>query len=144
MAELPSVTLGDLAHWFRLKVDLGRIKGEEAMLRSRIFKHFFPAPSEGTNSYDLDDGTGGVLKGTHVLNRTVLEPELEALKAAQRAEGSNCPKVNLNKLIKWKPELIISEYRKLTDEERAWVDQCLDIKPGSPQMEVAIPKKPKP
>lgn len=144
MAEIPSVTLTDLANWFRMKAELGRLKGQEAMLRTRIFKHFFPVPTEGTNSHELNDGTGGVLKATHCINRTVLEPELQALKDAQRVEGSNAPKVNLDVLIRYKPELVKSEYNKLTEEERQWVDQCLDIKPGSPQMEVTIPKKAKP
>jgi hypothetical protein len=54
------------------------------------------------------------------------------------------PTLHIDKLVKWKPEVAITEYRKLTEEERNRFDQCLVIKPGSPSLEIVIPKRAKP
>jgi hypothetical protein len=132
LTEETSVTLEDLKTWYELKEELARVKGAEAMLRSRIAKHFFPAPTEGSkdNKHPLNDGTGAILQMDYVINRTVAE------------EGSNLPQLNLATLIRWKPEVVIGEYRKLNETERHTLDQCLIIKPGSPQLEIKIPKRP--
>ena len=145
MADIPdnTVTPADLAEWYRLQTELAKLKSAEALLRGKIFKHYFPAPKEGTNKVPLNDGTGAELKGQHVINRSVDIGSLDALKAGIAAEGSNLPKLNLDDLIKWKPEVVISKYRELTEEERLTFDQCLIIKPGSPQLEIAIPKRAK-
>lgn len=147
-----TVTVADLAEWYRLHEELGRIKSAEALLRGRIFKHFFPAPKEGTNNAPLQDGTGAVLKGQHVINRSVDQGALDALRKAQseaieraKADGSgapNIPLLKLDELVKYKPEVSITKYRELTEEERHHFDQCLVIKPGSPQLEIVIPKRP--
>ena len=144
LTEKVSVTAEDLATWFKLKKKLAEIKGTEAMLRGRIFHYFFPNPTEGAkdNKHPLNDGTGAVLCADHVINRTVDEQQLEALREAMFAEGSNLPKLDLTKLIRWKPELVLSEYRKLSEEERHTLDQALVIKPGSPQLDITIPKRP--
>lgn len=142
------VTSQDLAEWYRLKEELSRIKACEALLRGKIFKFFFPVPDEGTNTVPLEDGTGAVIKGQHVINRAVDVGSFEALRAAQTAAlettGSkipNIPLLPLDKLVKWKPEVSITDYRKLTEEEMNYFDQCLVIKPGSPQLEITIPKR---
>jgi hypothetical protein len=144
LEEVIAVTPADLVTWFKLKAKLAKIKGEEAMLRSRIFKFYFPTPTEGSkdNKVPLNDGTGAILQADHVINRTVDEQQLEALKEAMFAEGSNLPQFDLTKLIKWKPELAKTEYNKLTTEEKQIFDRCLVVKPGSPQLDIKIPKTP--
>lgn len=144
------VTVNDLAEWYRLQTELGRIKSAEALLRGRIFRHYFPTPKEGTNSVPVNDGTGAVVKGQHVINRSVDQGQLDALRVAMTtAYGAhavpgatpNIPKLNLDELVKFKPEVSITKYRELTEEERLYFDQCLVIKPGSPQLEIVIPKR---
>lgn len=144
LTEEVAVTQEDLKTWYELKQELARVKGAEAMLRSRIFKHYFPNPTEGSrdNKVPLNDGTGAILQADHVINRTVDEQQLEGLKEAMFAEGSNLPQLDLTKLIKWKPELVKAEYNKLEEHERLVFDRCLVIKPGSPQLEIKIPKRP--
>lgn len=144
MSDIPGVTIEDVKTWYQMNEDLSRLKAAEVMLRTRIAKHFFPTPVEGSadNKYSLNDGTGAIVQMDHKINRTVLEPELDALRAAIKEEGANLPKLNLSKLVKWKPELVMKEYRALTDEERAVFDRCLQIKPGTPALEVKIPKRP--
>jgi hypothetical protein len=77
-----------------------------------------------------------VLKGGHVINRSVDEAALLVL-ASTFAEK----KLPVDKLIKRKPELVIGEYRKLTKEEQLLFDQALVIKPGTPSLEVVLPAK---
>ena len=145
MTEIPEdvVTGTDLAEWYRVKEELGKLKSKEALLRSRIARFYFPNPVEGTNTEEIGDGTGAVVKLSYVINRTVDQGALDALREAQKVEGSNAPKINLDELVKFKPEVVISAYRELTDEEQHFFDQALIIKPGSPQLEITIPKRPK-
>ena len=82
-----------------------------------------------------------MLKAVRVVDRKVDEGELDAYKVASREEGSNLPKLQWSKLIRYKPELVKGEYNKLTAEERQACDQVLIIKDGSPQLKIEIPKK---
>jgi len=142
MTEVPTaITQADIEAWYKLQQRMAEDKAAEAMLRARIFRGIFTAPTEGTNTHDLDDGTGFVLKGTRVVNRKVLEDEVESYKVRMKEEGSNLPKFKFDKLIKWKPELIKSEYNKLTDEERHQFDAVLEIKDGTPSLEIVKPKR---
>lgn len=145
------VTAEDLKQWYLLHEQLGKLKSAEALLRGRIFKGMVKDPKEGTNTVPLNDGTGAVLKAQHVINRTVDVGTLDALKKAQAeaittaaidpSKAPNVPKLPFDELIKWKPELSITKYKELTAEERLYFDQCLVIKPGSPQLEIVIPKR---
>lgn len=138
MTEIPTneVTSTDLAEWYKMQQKLAKLKSAEALLRNKIFKGLFLAPTEGTNKHQLNDGTGAVLKATHVINRSVDEGALDALKEELRNK-----KIKTADLIRYKPELVISEYRKLTDEEQKLFDRVLIVKPGTPQMEIVIPKR---
>lgn len=146
MTDLTQVTVptvADIATLYELQEQLARVKAAESMLRKRIFDHFFPTPVEGSaeNKYPINDGTGAVLQADYKINRTVLEPELDAYKTAVKDPDANLPKLPLNKLIKYKPELVKAEYNKLTVEERAACDTFLNIKPGMPEVNVVIPKR---
>lgn len=146
MTDLTPVTVptvADIATLYKLQEQLAQVKAAEAMLRKRIADHFFPNPTEGSaeNKYPLNDGTGAILQMDHKINRTVLEPELDAYKAAIKDPNANIPKLPLNKLIVYKPELKKAEYNKLTAEERAACDTFLNIKPGMPEVKVVIPKR---
>jgi hypothetical protein len=96
----------------------------------------------------MNDGTGAVMKGGYVINRTVDVGALDALRKMVADEQLNpdnkMPTLKLDQLVKWKPEVAISEYRKLTEEERLRFDQCLVIKPGAPSLEIMHPKRAKP
>lgn len=137
------VTYADLVKLFEMQEQLASLKAAEAMLRKRVFAHYFPNPTEGSrdNKVPLNDGTGAIVQGEYVINRKVDEGELEKLKLAIKEEGSNLPKLPFNKLIKWKPEVVISEYRKLSDDERQVFDRCLVVTPGMPGVKIVIPKR---
>jgi hypothetical protein len=143
MTPIPEnvTTQADLVEWYRLKEELQRVKAAEFLLRQKIFKFYFPEPKEGTNKVDLKDGTGALLKAVHKIDRTIEQGSLDALRTAIHAESSNLPKLPISNLVRYKPELVLSAYRALTAEEQIIFDQCLIIKPGSPQLEITIPKE---
>jgi len=134
------VTLEHLKEWYALKQQLDELKGKEVVLRQFIVAGLFPDPVEGVNTHPLNDGTGAVAKATHVINRSVQVEPLEELRKSLETDN-NLPKLDLDKLVRWKPEVATKEYRTLTDEERHLFDQALVIKPGMPGLEIMIPKK---
>ena len=136
MVELPKDEFkqSDLEEWYRLKAELAAVKAKEMLLRTKIFKACFPAPKEGTNNYDLPDGY--VLKAQYALNRDVDLAAFTVLKPVFMEHG-----IAADKLVRYKAELAKAEYNKLTEEERNIVDQMLVIKPGSPALEIVLPKK---
>jgi hypothetical protein len=145
LAQVTTPTLEDLKRLYEMQEQLATLKSAEAMLRRRIADHFFPNPTEGSaeNKYplaQLGDNTGAILQMDHKINRTVLEPELDVLKAKLK-EDPALPKLPFNKLVKYKPEVVTAEYRKLTAEERKLFDEALNIKPGMPEVKIVIPKR---
>jgi len=147
LTEETAVTPAELSKWYLLKKQLAEVKTAESLMRSRIAKFFFPTPDEGTNTLPLKDGTGANLKMIHTIDRKVDEGELEALKAAIEAakadDTSNLKGVDFewDKLIIWKPELKVAEYRKLSEADQAIFDRVLVVKPGMAQLDITIPKR---
>lgn len=129
----PAVTTNTLAEWFNAKKELAALKSKEALLRSSIVKHFFPTLVEGTNKQFDDEllGSNFRIVAKVPYTREVDAGILEALVPQMREK-----KIPVEKLFRWKPEIELKEYRKLTEEERHLVDQCLTIKEGSPQVAI--------
>lgn len=134
----------DLIEWDRLKKQLDAVKASEMLLRKKIFGCCFASPKEGTNDFALANGY--VLKGDYKIDRTLDVGTFNALKAAP-AEGLMSPLqqagINPDKLVEYKPSLVLKEYRTLTDEQRKFFDQCLVIKPGAPSLKIELPAKAK-
>ncbi len=128
------VTQEDLNTWSSLTQQLAALKAQEMLLRMKIFRGKFPNPVEGTNTVPLAEGW--VIKATYPIGR---KPDLALLIA--RAQELREKGVPVDTLIKSVPEVVISEYRKITPEQRHLFDQILEIKPGSPQMEITLPKR---
>jgi hypothetical protein len=141
LSDTPVVTPSDLVKWYETRQQIAVLNAAESELRARIFKHYFKTPEEGVNSQALNDGTGAVLKGTHVINRTVDQASLDALRKELADAESKLPEIPVDELIRWKPELKVGEYRKLSPKQRKAFDRVLVIKPGMPQLEITIPKR---
>lgn len=137
MTSIPEnvLTQADIDEWVRLNNELKAIKDKEMLLRKKIFGCCFRQPVEGTNTYNLADGWA--IKGKYVLNR---KPDI-ALINVRAQELRSTYGINLETLIKWSPELAITEYRKLSDEQRKAVDDCITITVGSPSIEIVQPKR---
>lgn len=139
MTAIPAnaVTQDDLNQWSELQRQLGALKSAEMLLRIKIFKGLFPAPVEGTNSIPLGD-EGWVIKAKYPINR---KPDVALLTA--RAQELRDAGIVLEDVIRTVPELATGEYRKLTDEQRNLLDQVMEVKPGSPALEIVLPKRAK-
>jgi hypothetical protein len=132
--EPEEATQEDLNNWYILQEQLEKVKEAELILRKKICKFYFRDPKEGVNKYPLDEGW--VMKCDHKINRTVDESLLTTLSSTLREKG-----INPEALVKWKPELKLAEYRKLTEEERNMFDKVLTIKDGTPALEIVLPKR---
>lgn len=138
MSTLPEnvATVQDLVIWNEMQVQLKKLKDEEMALRRRIFATYFPNPVEGTNNVPL--AQDWILKATYPITRDIDIGALQAL-SPKLVEAA----ISVDKLIQYKPSLIIKEYRTLTAEQNHLFDQCLVIKPGSPALEIILPAKAK-
>ena len=138
MIQIPEnqVTQQDMERWYTVQEQLSKLKNEEQLLRQKIFKGMFHDPKEGTNSVDLADGF--VLKGKRVINRTVDDA---AFKASVEELAKNG--IATDQIVKYKPELVTSEYRKLTAEQINLFDTVLIVKDGMPGQEIVKPKRAK-
>lgn len=139
MVAIPqdTITQQDLVEWDVARQELAKLKLKEMMLRQRIFKGFFPVPVEGTNTHPL--AQGWVLKGVYSLNRAVDIGAFTSMRDLFQQQGLR-PDV----LVKFTPELVKSEYSKLTKEEQNLFDRCLLIKEGSPTLKIELPAKNRP
>ena len=129
LKEDPSILL---VQWSKLAQDLKKIKAREMELRKQLAKHYFPALKEGTNKAELGNGWG--LKNKHTITYKCDEASFPAV-FEQLPEGSE------DRLIKYKPEVVIKEYRKLSLKDQKIFDEALTIKPGSPALELVKPKQ---
>ena len=128
------VTMADIIAWSEAAEQLAAIKNTEMLLRNRVFKGKFLNPVEGTNSTPLLNNY--VLKATYKLNRTI---ELEAVSTL--ADDLHKAGINTTELIKYKPELDIKAYKALNEDQRKVFDMCLIVKPGTPSLEIVLPKR---
>lgn len=116
--------------WFLAKAELNEAKQKEHMERVALAGHYFSAPDEGTNRMPL--GGGFDLKLTHAINRKIDEGELDNV-TADDVKRLNLP---MEELVEYKPTLNVRVYRTLNAEQKLFVDQFVESKDGSPQMEI--------
>lgn len=135
------ITLADVMEWHKLKEELDRVRSAEMLMRKKICAAMFPAPHEGTNRASADafmavPGWDFVL--AHKIERKIDPAGLSAMD-----EALTDAMISVDRLVQRKPELVIREYRALTDEQRRIFDACLIIKPGSPQLSLEARAKKK-
>lgn len=149
MTDIPKATQQDIDEWWKAKQQLDKWKGVEAMARRRIFGDFFPTPVEGTNTHILENEWQ--LKGIRNITRDVDSGALTVFMQPMEIDGVRQNfnifeqhNINTAKVFRYKPELVLGEYRDLTDEQKQIVDQVLTIKDGMPGLEVKPPSNRKP
>lgn len=84
---------------------------------------------------------GWKLKLVHKFNYT-LDKDNEKVESAldRMSKLGNEGTFIAERIVRWKPELSIKEYRELDGEYRKIVDSVLTIKPGTPAIELVEPK----
>ena len=133
--ELSDKDVADLQRWEALAEQASMLRVQELALRKELVARLFVDPKEGTNSLTLPT-FGWKLVMQHVITRTVDVATLTASKEALRAA-----EISVDALIRYKPELSVSAFRKLTDEQHKLFDNVLVSKPGCPSLEIKQAKR---
>lgn len=116
-------------------VDLAaQYKATENELRRQIFARSFPNPKEGMNRLPLLDGR--TIKADYKINRKLEEATLPACLQAVKEYGA----ANADLLVRYKPELSITEWRALSDEAKLIFADAVIATPGLPTLEIETPK----
>lgn len=112
----------------------------ERDLRLQVIEAFSTETNEMASGIEnIDIGYGFDLKIQHKLDYKLdnandceaLDKALDAIETSM--EGG---KIIAERLVKWKPELSVSEYKLLGNEQRAMIDKVLTIKPASKSLEI--------
>jgi len=128
-----------LAAWNQAATELAKLVDHERRLRTAVFETHFPAHTEGVNRTDI--GNGYQLKATAKYNYNLKNKNGETEMAIEAiAKLGEKGAFIADRLIRWQPELSVSEYRKLDDTIKKEIDKVLEIKPGMPALEIEAPK----
>lgn len=122
--------------WEEAKAALAAAKKAEGELRAIVVALAFPnnpADAEGTKRVPL--GNDREVKAVFKLNYS-LDADLtdEALSAME--DDSEEGKFLAERLVKWKPELSVSEFRKLPPKFKVKITSALTVKPATPSLEI--------
>ena len=122
---------------------LAAAKDAEAALRKEVLAEAFAfdpeALREGTENFEL--GNGYKLKAVFKISRN-LNNENEAVdKVLSKIEKTGPEGVFIaERLVKWKPELSVTEYKKLPEKFKKLFDEVVTSKEAIPSLELVAPK----
>ena len=122
---------------------LAAAKDAEAALRKEVLAEAFAfdpeALREGTENFEL--GNGYKLKAVFKISRN-LNNENEAVdKVLSKIEKTGPEGAFIaERLVKWKPELSVSEYKKLPEKFKKLFDEVVTSKEAMPSLELVSPK----
>lgn len=128
--------------WLQISSELDKFKQKEMQLRKELASYVIGENIETlisevrTSTLKLGNGYG--IKAETTINYKLDETErvLEIIEEMRLLGLSDVSE----QLFKWKPTLSESNYRKLSPEAKAIVDQVLTIKAGAPKVEFITPK----
>ena len=132
--ELNGNFIAALSELENLNQQIAVLKEKEMTLRKEIFAACFDDPKEGTNTFKLLNGY--VVKFNHKIDRKLDMASLPTVRELLAEAG-----VNQDDLIRMKPELSVTAYKKLPDEHRRIMDMAVTSKPGAPSYEIVLPKR---
>ena len=122
---------------------LAAAKDAEAALRKEVLAEAFAfdpeALREGTENFEL--GNGYKLKAVFKISRN-LNNENEAVdKLLSKIEKTGPEGAFIaERLVKWKLELSVSEYKKLPEKFKKMFDEVVTSKEAMPSLELVVPK----
>lgn len=129
--------------WEQAVKALAAAKDAEAALRKEVLAEAFAfdpeALREGTENFEL--GNGYKLKAVFKISRN-LNNENEAVdKVLSKIEKTGTEGAFIaERLVKWKPELSVSEYNKLPEKFKKLFDEVVTSKEAMPALELVAPK----
>ena len=133
---LDEMTTNDLLmNWQKATTDLLLAKEHEMNMRKHIVGRLFPNAKEGTNNFNLGNGykLTAVVKFNYKFESN--DKVQEMIMEFERIDSDVSAR-----LVKWKPEPSITEYRKLTGMSKAIADKAIIITDATPSLEIKAPK----
>lgn len=131
-----------ILEWQEAVKQLAAAKNAEAALRKQVLVECFDFEAddrEGTQNVEL--GNGYKLKAVFKLNRRLNNKDEAVDKVLTKIEKSGAEgQFIAERLVKWKPELALSEYKKLPEKFKKLIDEVLTASPGMPALELVVPK----
>lgn len=138
--------------WLSTLSALGAAKeaiAAERIARQEVVDHIYSGDTTGTHNYNLGDGY--VLKAelgiNYALNDKPVDPNdpkgethLDVALAKIEASGNQGPFI-VERLIRWKPELSITEYKSLPPALKTIIDGVITTKPDAPTLKFIEPPK---
>lgn len=124
---------GQIAAWQECAAAATVLKDRALEMRKTIASREFDTTKRGTQKKTLESGEELKTVIKHNFNLGA-RPEVEA--ALEKL-----PKHKADRLVKWKPELSLSEYKLLDDDEKKIIDAVLTTSEGAHTLEVKPPKK---
>lgn len=132
-----------ILQWQEAVKTLAAAKEAEAALRKEVLSGAFnfdpEALREGTENVEL--GQGYKLKAVFKINRSFAGGQEAVEKALQKIEKTG-PEGEFiaERLVKWKPELSVTEYKKLPEKFKKLFDEVVTSKEAMPTLELVAPK----
>jgi|WetSurMetagenome_2_1015567.scaffolds.fasta_scaffold103746_2 hypothetical protein len=119
---------------------------EERDARAAVVAHVFDGADYGTNNFDL--GNGYTLKYVRSINYTLDTKDVDPNTGASNTDRAldniralgNDGQFIADRLVKWKPELSVSEYKLLPNTHKKIIDTVITTKDASPSIEITGPK----
>lgn len=135
-----------LAKWEESKLALEAAKADEMIWRKRVVDFAFdPTKKAGTERIDLENGYqakavkkinyGWIKTDDGKLNKAAIETALCKIE-----ESGPAGALIADRLVKWTPELSLTEYKVLPAEFKAIIDPVIVTTDGAPTLEIIAPK----
>ena len=123
MSELDAL----IAAHIDAKSNLDRFKAEEKKLRIELINILFPTSGEGTHTMFHE---GFKVKCAIKMNYNI---DANALKEWEELFSPEEARVILRK-----PSLDLTNYRKLDEDDKMWIDDCITVTPGLPSLSIEV------
>lgn len=114
-----------ISEWLSLKQQIEVLAAKEKAIRIKIAAAVLGDKTEGSKTSTID---GVKMTATAVVNYTIDKEEFNLLKDQLSQEELNC--------IRYKPELILGNFRKLDAEKPALLMRVVSTSQGLPQLKV--------
>uniref|UniRef100_A0AAU6W0V3 Imelysin-like domain-containing protein n=1 Tax=Pseudomonas phage Pavpe01 TaxID=3138545 RepID=A0AAU6W0V3_9VIRU len=129
-----------IGEWQAATVALAKAKELESKLRTELVSVKFPNhKASGTENAEL--ANGWKLKAVFKQNYSLKNTDDAVDKALSKIEkASEAGAFIAGRLVKWKPELSVTEYKALEPKFKKIIDEVLSISDGTPSLELVEPK----
>ncbi len=130
-----------LWQWSEIAKQLKELRDLESKLRKQVIEDFFGETAgirEGTEKHKLPEDWQLIARfsATYSLDK----PGLVAAALTELEQSGEDGKFVAERLVSWKPQLSVAEYRKLSAAHDAIISKVLTIKEASTQLELKPPK----